>query len=90
MKKMKTHYYNAFYHKDVFFIQSEELSYEQALQDIADTKSPYAYTLEVGLKETKRIDLEWTALGVESSDECKKPEYEKLTGHEMGVASGRM
>lgn len=83
MKKMKTHYFNAFYYKDDFVIESKELSYQDALEDIAENTYTYAYTLEVGLEETKRIDLEAAALNV------KYPEYEKLTGHEMGLLHGR-
>ncbi len=86
MKKMKTHYFNAFYNKDGFFIESNALSYEDALEEIRDPNNYYyAYTIEVGLESIKRLDLEFKA-----KSQISDNEHEKLTGHEMGVASGRV
>ena len=60
---MQTHYYNAFYDDDESFrIESSGLTYDEAIEDIIDYDLPYAYTLEVGLEETRIIDLESIAL----------------------------
>ena len=86
MKTFKTHYFNAFEdeHGD-YFVESKELTYEEAVMDILDTPYPYAYTMEIGLEDIKRIDLESVALEVEHGDE-----NERVTGHEMGVLNGRV
>lgn len=79
---METHYYNAYYNGEGFRIESDSLTYEEALQELEDyAHLEYAYTLEVGLEGCVRFDLQ-----------VRKhfPINEKLTGHEMGVALGRV
>jgi len=80
---METHYYNAFWHKDKFNIESDGLTYEEAVDQISDY-ALYAYTLEVSLEGVRRMDLEVEMLAT------IYPEYEELTGHEMGVAPGKV
>lgn len=88
---MTTIYFNAFYDdKKNIFIESRGLSnYEDALEDAGEQdRLHYAFTLEVDLEgETKRIDLSSKIFDYRFP---ANPEYERLTGHEMGVCGGRI
>lgn len=91
---MNTHYYNAFHQfkEDTgtlgeqievaaFFIEGVAMTRDEALEDISGCRFRYAYTLEVGLEETKRMDLESEALNQKYDIQ---DEHDKLV--EQGLA----
>lgn len=82
-------YFNAYYNDDNIFIEAEGLpNVEDAIEEAGEfSHFPYAFTLEVDLfGDTKRLDLESRILDYK----YREPDYERLTGHEMGVAMGRV
>jgi len=83
-----THYYNAFL--DGFgetFIESKAMPYNEILDDINESTHLYVYTLVVDKDGANKLELEEEARAYESNKE-HYAKLERLTGHEMGVASG--
>lgn len=87
---MTTIYFNAYYNKDAsVFIEASGKSYDDVIEEAGEHSNlHYAFTLEVDLEgETKRIDLSSKIFDYRFP---ANPDYERLTGHEMGVCGGRV
>jgi len=79
-------YYNAFYNvNDILIEQGNGFNIADAIEDAAECKLPYAFTIEIELAGgVRQISLE-----DEIAEYKGQPRYERLTGHEMGICKGR-
>jgi len=59
---MNTHYYNAYHTENGFNVESDSLTYKEALEDIDGRTYGYAYTVKVESDGVVRMDLEQKAI----------------------------
>jgi len=81
---MTKQYFNAFDTDGSTHIQSEALTYDEAVEEVKDYDG-YQYTVEVDGYESKILNLHEDAKSTYDS----KP-YERVTGHDYGTNSGRV
>lgn len=100
MKFNKTHYWNAFhnvsrfgFNNGEFLIEQGSMSFsaEDAIYEAAQYDLQYAYTIEVLTDGTCKVhDFSDQVLAEKYADQLPREEYERLTGHEMGLCMGRV
>jgi len=85
--KLTVFYYNAFYNgNDIFIEQGKGFDITDAIEDAAECAYPYAFTIEIEPSgDIRRISLE-----EEIAEYNTRPQYERLTGHEMGILGRRV